>query len=229
MCPKNKHNRETTWSFRELIPILFSQQIYKVYKTVSSGKSKGLFTQISQKWRRKIWSIIPSSQNCKECLKSLSQCQTRGKKKAGTSSLKHHLEWEDAFAFASFVFICHLWAFGFGRGACFSIFLCVRETITENFSKKNLELKNQWDEEDKHTQKSIAIQKLTTWNWNNKCQTCGTEKAGISSLRPHMETDSQMLIVEGCLAEKVLSLLLLVLMILDIKPQSVQASKLQFI
>ena len=131
-----------TWSFRELIPIFFSQQIYKVYKTVSSGKSKGLFTQISQKWRRKIWSIIPSSQNCKECLKSLSQCQTRGKKKAGTSSLKHHVEWEDAFALASFVFICHLWAFGFGRGACFSIFLCVRETITENFLiSRYLELK----------------------------------------------------------------------------------------
>ena len=85
-----------TWSFRELIPIFFSQQIYKVYKTVSSGKSKGLFTQISQKWRRKIWSIIPSSQNCKECLQSLSQCQTCGKKKAGASSLKHYVEWEDA-------------------------------------------------------------------------------------------------------------------------------------
>ena len=42
----------------------------------------------------------------------------------------------------------------------------------------------QWNEEDKvdeHTQKSIAFQKLTTWNWNNKCQTCGKEKAGISS------------------------------------------------
>ena len=61
------------------------------------------------------------------------------------------------------------------------------------------------------TELATMISSLTAWNWNNKCQTCGKEKAGISSLRPHIETNTQMLTVEGCLAEKVLSLLLLVL------------------